>query len=90
LSGINNYGSLTPSQIIKKDFCDSKKEAPKAKDRILLIDDEIFNLKALKSLISLSIFQLGYDKKKLEDRIDLASNGQEALQMVHDLHNSQR
>jgi YesN/AraC family two-component response regulator len=48
----------------------------------LLVDDEPFNLRGLKGIIELVMVKLGYPKELLESKIDLASNGYEAMKKV--------
>lgn len=50
--------------------------------RILLADDEPFNLKSLKVLLELALLEMGHPKDLLSDLIDLSQNGQESLHRV--------
>lgn len=65
---------------------------PSIKRRILLIDDEIFNLVSLKFLIGISVKNLGFSEEQAFSLIDFASNGQDAMQKIgklFDNHNQQ-
>jgi CheY-like chemotaxis protein len=50
--------------------------------RILLLDDELFNLKGLKSFITLSLKRLNHRPDLLASLIDIVSNGEEGLKMA--------
>jgi len=52
-----------------------------SKQRILLIDDESFNLYSLKIIIEGSLKKIGKDPKCLENFIDIAGNGEEAINL---------
>lgn len=47
--------------------------------RILIVDDEPFNLMSMKILIQQALKDLHLDKDLLNQRIDTATDGQEAL-----------
>ena len=48
-------------------------------ERILIVDDEAYNIKALKIILQGALKNLKYDEKFLDEYIDIASNGQQAV-----------
>jgi YesN/AraC family two-component response regulator len=47
--------------------------------RLMIVDDEPFNLHSLKVIIQQALKRLGFAKEYLDDLIDIATNGDEAL-----------
>lgn len=53
--------------------------------RILIVDDEPFNLKSLKIMIEVSLKLLGMDSTLLDNYIDVATDGVQAITQVENL-----
>lgn len=50
--------------------------------RVLIVDDEPFNLRSLQVMIKLSLKQLKVDPDIIEPYLDKAKNGREAADLV--------
>jgi two-component system sensor histidine kinase/response regulator len=50
--------------------------------RIMLVDDEPFNIKSMMVILKLSLKSMGLDPSIIDDITDFAYNGQEAVQLV--------
>ena len=50
--------------------------------RILIVDDEPYNLMGLEMVLSHTFKLIGIKEREIAQMIDQASNGQEALEMV--------
>ena len=55
-------------------------------NRILIVDDEPFNLYGLENVLKLAITRCGYSAELIEKLVDQASNGKEAVNMVKSLY----
>ena len=53
-----------------------------SKDRILIVDDEPFNIQGMMIIINACLKAMGHDEELLNKFIDYASNGQQAVQCV--------
>ena len=63
---------------------DNREEIPglqvyASNSRILVIDDEPFNLQSMKIVLSLSMQKLEYDQEIIQSIVDYVSSGEEAL-----------
>ena len=67
------------------DFIKCVSEPLSCSYRILIVDDEPFNLQSLKVIIQQSIKKMGRPKEFLDKLIDVASNGKEAVKKVKQL-----
>lgn len=63
--------------------------AQERQSRILIVDDEPFNLQSMKVIIQQSLKRLGHPKELLNDLIDVATNGDVALNKVIELYTSE-
>ena len=57
-----------------------------SQNRILIVDDEPFNLYGLKNILKLAIKRYGYSTLLIDRLVDQASNGKEAVNMVKKLY----
>ena len=57
-----------------------------SQNRILIVDDEPFNLYGLENVLKLAITRFGYSAELIEKLVDQASNGKEAINMVKSLY----
>ena len=57
-----------------------------SKNRILIVDDEPFNLYGLENILKLAITRCGYSSVLIDRLVDQASNGKEAVNMVKKLY----
>ena len=67
------------------DFTKSVNDPFVCRNRILIVDDEPFNLQSLKVIIQQSMKKMGRQKEFLDKLIDVASNGKEAVEKVKQL-----
>ena len=56
-----------------------------SKERILIIDDDPFNLVSLKILLKLTLKKLGLPEVIIEKLVDQGSNGQQAVDLFKEL-----
>ena len=61
-----------------------------SQNRILIVDDEPFNLYGLENVLKLAITRCGYSAVLIEKLLDQASNGKEAVSMVKSLYQDKR
>ena len=55
-------------------------------NRILIVDDEPFNLYGLENVLKLAITRCGFSTEIIDKLVDQASNGKEAVSMVKSLY----
>ena len=68
---------------IKKSSPDS---LPDTKNKILLVDDEAFNLQAMKNILQVAFDRNGHSRHLVEKLVDTALNGKIAVDKVRQLY----
>lgn len=59
-------------------------------ERILIVDDEKFNIDALNFIIRSCFKNIGRDPDTLPEMLDFASDGQEAVDKVREINNTEK